>query len=405
MSVPRYTGFEIRFGDDDEGGADWTRPPSIRTNGTPKDNAAALAALKLLAELRGTPVRMADPAQAAAPTPPRGHLAPISKASAAWLAAIKPDALPKTHTIKRAAVESFVAHYGEVKPVSGVMREDVSAWIQALRNSGLATPTLANKTGYLTSFLDWCVGQGYCAAFPTEKHNPARGVVLYRKKDKQRRTKETGYKPFSSDDIHRLFAAEALTDLPLDARWGAVLGLYTGARVSEIGQLTLDDFQTLDGIACIRLTDEQPGQSLKTASSHRTIPLHPDLVRLGLLDRVALLSKRGETRLFPAVKVGGVNGMGNWLSKAFARYRLAVGILPPGKGKHGFHSFRSTLIQAFQDKKVPAEIRAAYVGHDLDDDHHGSYSRQVRPREMLEALTAIQWGLKLDDLQPLLTLR
>lgn len=388
----RNTGWELEFQLEGEPGQERLMPRALKTNGSDEDNASGLEALKTV--LATMSVRRSSTAlDAAPPAPevPRGHRVLSSKVAAAWLAAIKEETLPKTHQIKRAAVESFVQHFGGKKPISEAMREDVSAWIQALRSTGLATPTLANKAGYLTAFFDWCVGQGYCAPFQSDKHNPARGVVVYRKKDKQRRTKETGYKPFSREDIQRLFAPEALAGLAKEARWGLLLGLYTGARVSEIGQLALDDILEVDGIPCLRLTDEQPGQSLKTEASRRTIPIHPHLIELGLLDRVDRLRQAGKTRLFPAVKVGGVNGMGNWLSKAFFRYRTEVGIAPPGKGKHGFHSFRSTLIQALQDLRVPAEIRAAYVGHDLDDEHHNSYSREVRPAEMLDAVSSVGW--------------
>lgn len=94
------------------------------------------------------------------------------------------------------------------------------------------------------------------------------------------------------------------------ARWGAVLGLYSGARVAEVGQLSLADFITVDGVPCMRFTDEGDGQSLKNDASIRTVPLHPDLLALGVLDRVATLKKAGETRFFPGVKLDGVNGMG-----------------------------------------------------------------------------------------------
>lgn len=385
-----HTGFEIQFGEDE--GGETLVPRSLKTDGSPGDNTAALDALRLMLDMRA-PRSLVAAAAPPAPEVPRGHKVPAKKAAAAWLAAIKADTLAKTHMIKRAAVESFVAHYGGIKPISEAIREDVSAWIQALRTGGLATPTLANKAGYLASFFEWCVGQGYCASFPSDKHNPAKGVVVYRKKDKQRRTKETGYKPFTKADIQNLFDAENLENLPGEARWGLLLGLYTGARVSEIGQLALDDVLEVDGIPCLRLTDEQPGQSLKTEASRRTIPIHPHLIELGLLERVRRLRLAGKTRLFPAVKVGSVNGMGNWLSKAFFRYRAEVGIVPPGKGKHGFHSFRSTLIQSLQDLRVPAEIRAAYVGHELDDEHYNSYSREARPGEMLEAVSPVGWDL------------
>ncbi|WP_281849310.1 hypothetical protein [Dyella sp. GSA-30] len=74
---------------------------------------------------------------------------------------------------------------------------------------------------------------------------------------------------------------------------------------------------------------------MKSEASIRTIPVHPALLELGLLHRVEALRMAGETRLFPKVKLGGVNGPGNWLSKAFSRHVEAL-VGKPEKGKFGF---------------------------------------------------------------------
>lgn len=86
------------------------------------------------------------------------------------------------------------------------------------------------------------------------------------------------------------------------------------------------------------------GQSTKNEVSNRVFPVHPQLIRMGLLKRIERLRKIGETRLFPKVDKVVVNGSGDWLSKAFGRHVKRV--LPaPDVGKLGFHSFRKTVIQ------------------------------------------------------------
>ena len=82
---------------------------------------------------------------------------------------------------------------------------------------------------------------------------------------------------------------------------------------------------------------------------------------MGLLDCVAMLKASGETRLFPKVKVDGVNGTGNWLSKAFTRH-VEKNLALPEKGKFGFHSLRKSVVQRLQTAGVSSEHRAAYVG-------------------------------------------
>jgi len=205
------------------------------------------------------------------------------------------------------------------------------------------------------------------------------------------------------EQIRALYSPGALAKLSEGARWGAVIGLYTGARVSEVGQLALVDFTTVDGVPCMTITDEGEGQSVKNEPSLRTIPIHPDLLALGLMERVETLRKQGEKRLFPRVKIGSVNGQGDWLSKAYGRHIEAVGIPKPPKGKYGFHSLRKTAIQTMKAAKVPLEWRCAYVGHDLDEEHVETYSGEYGPQEMRDiTLRGLKWGLHLPKIQVLL---
>jgi len=70
-------------------------------------------------------------------------------------------------------------------------------------------------------------------------------------------------------------------------------------------------------------------------------------------------------------------------SGAFGRGRLM--------GQFGFHSLRKSFIQGLQTLGVPSEIRAAYVGHELDDEHHAAYSRAPTMKELLDAVKKLDW--------------
>ena len=371
----------------------------FKTDGSERDHTQGMEALRAVLAQFSQPV--------AVPTPtvePRTcvRTIPAEKALAVWLADIKGETIPKTLSIKAAAVGSFVAHYGKNKPIGEALREDASAWAASLLAEGLARPTRANKAGYVSAFFAWCEAQGYYPTFRQDRDNPAYGLVPYSKKDKRRRAKTEGYTAYTRDEVRRLFDPDALRTLPQEARWGVVIGLYTGARVGEVGQLALKDVIQRDGLPCLHITDAGAGQRLKTDASDRTIPVHPDLLALGFMDRVERLRRADETQFFPAVKIGGVNGMGNWLTKAFSRYREAVGIAPPAKGRHGFHSFRETVIHALQDLDIPAEVRAAYTGHELDAEHFNSYSKDERATAVVDAIRGLSWGLDLAALRTLL---
>lgn len=365
---------------------------NFKTNGTREDNAAGLEALRAILAARAA---VAPPVSLPADTRKIERLG-AGEVASLWERTLKGKP-PKTRTTKREAIGSFIEHYRPKKILADVRRVDVANWFDALR-ANLATPTLRNKESYLAEFFDYARAAGYMDFAKGE--NPARGHNPYGSRAKRQR-RGLGFRPFTPEHIAALYSPAAVAKLSLAAQWGALLGLYTGARVSEVGQLRLVDFVESHDVPSIRITDEGNGQSVKTDKSNRTIPLHPDLITLGILNRVAALRAMGETRFFPRVKVGGVNGMGNWLSKAFSYHRNRAKV-EVEKGRLGFHSLRSTLIQSLQNANVHPEIRAAIAGHELDDEHHTAYSRAITSAEMLGALNKVSFGLDLDALRAVL---
>ncbi|UPG92871.1 site-specific integrase [Luteibacter aegosomatissinici] len=317
----------------------------------------------------------------------------LEKAVTQWVKDIQQSTRGKTLVSKRQALEDFVRTAGADTPVHDCTRVVIGGWVSELRARNLATPTIVNRLSYLRGFLEWAKGKGF-VDFP-RNDNPASGHATYGAREKRLRKKH-GFKPFTDAQLKVLFAPDNLKKIEPEARLGVWMGLFTGARVSEIGQLMLDDFFDVDGIPCLRITDEGDGQSTKNDFSNRVIPVHPEFIKMGLLKRVERLRAEGEKRLFPrvgrrATKAGAAtNGKGDWLSKAFGRH-LGELLVKPETGKLGFHSFRKTLIQTLQAKGVQAEVRAAYVGHDLDDEHHASYGMDAPKKQVLDAIRLLDF--------------
>ncbi|OQP79903.1 integrase [Xanthomonas phaseoli pv. syngonii LMG 9055] len=330
----------------------------------------------------------------------------LGKARDAWLNSLKASTLPKTWTIKRTAVELLTSFLGEKTKLHTVTRSDLARWYQDMRDKGASTPTLTNKQSYIGGkggFFEWAQASGH---YP-QGDNPASGHVSYSIREKRARRK-FGFKAYDAHQVQALFAPAAFEALPLAARWASLLGLYTGARASEVGQLLTADVVEDGGLPCIQISDEGEHQKVKTDVSLRTVPIHPDLLALGFLDWVQQARDKGQERLFPAAKADAKNGQGNWISKAFSRHLAEVGKNWP-KAKRGFHSLRKTLIQELQGAGVVSELRAQLVGHELDDEHHVTYSRAFTAQEKLEGLRGVSpglsvlaYGLSLDTLLPLL---
>jgi integrase len=105
--------------------------------------------------------------------------------------------------------------------------------------------------------------------------NPVKGLVIFKKSDKKvARDDGHGWEPFAHAQLRLIFdPANLKRSRTAHLRWGALIGIYTGARVGEIAQLFLRDFEEIDGVKCLRITADSDGQSVKTESSRRLVPI------------------------------------------------------------------------------------------------------------------------------------
>jgi integrase len=138
------------------------------------------------------------------------------------------------------------------------------------------------------------------------------------------------------------------------------LGLYTGGRLNELSQLHLKDVQcTAAGQWYIDFNlvgsnkIDEPDKRLKTVNSIRQVPMHPELVRLGLPEYVKALVGGGYDRLFPELRFDRVKGYGKaagqWLNEKFLGHRLKI----PRDGNQTFHSFRHSFTSALYTLDPP----------------------------------------------------
>ncbi|WP_414486920.1 DUF6538 domain-containing protein [Stenotrophomonas maltophilia] len=310
----------------------------------------------------------------------------------------------KTVGIKLLPVTELIEFLGAERELHTITRPEMARFYDHLAKRGLTRSTLNNRQSYLggkRGFFTWAMASGYVL----KGDNVAAGHVSVSMAEKRKRRK-FGFQAFTLEQVHQLFAPDSFRQLSTGARWAALLGLYTGARAGEVGQLFTLDVKEEEGIPCIRFTDEGEDQRLKTDVSNRVVPLHPDLIKLGFLDYVAERRESGDWRLFPQADSKAKNGAGNWISKAFSYYlQKHCGGWP--KAKRGFHSLRKTVIQEMQGSGVASEMRAQIVGHELDDEHHATYSRPFTVSEKLNgaggtpALGVLDYGIDLEALRTL----
>jgi integrase len=197
--------------------------------------------------------------------------------------------------------------------------------------------------------------------------------------------------PFSLAELQAIFSSPvyAIGERPKRGKgeaayWLPLLGLFTGARLEEIGQLRVADIQKhsypdrdgkmLSGwfLHITQDTDER-GQAnrIKNAASERLVPVHPELERLGFIAYVEGLDDQ-KGRVFPDL-VANVYGRltakwGEW----FGPYlRTVCGITDKRKV---FHSFRHTFKDYTRRAGTAEGVQRQLMGHSGKDvaDGYGS---------------------------------
>jgi len=184
-------------------------------------------------------------------------------------------------------------------------------------------------------------------------------------------------RPFTSEELRRLFTTATFVSRKFSmsyAYWLMPLAIYTGARLGELCQLDLKDFVEVEGIPCIDINDiEAPDlvapvgnrkKRVKTKNARRLVPIHGELIRIGLLSYVAEMRARDEVYLFPELSRSRRDGPAHAASNWFQRYRKAAGL--DEKQVAVFHSFRHLFITTLLDTDVSPHQVAPIVGHEAD---------------------------------------
>ena len=161
--------------------------------------------------------------------------------------------------------------------------------------------------------------------------------------------------------------AKAGPRLPRRGRfWVPLLGLFHGLRCNEACQLYAEDVSEESEIPCLKIREELDHQEksdkrVKNRASQRTVPIHPEILKIGFLDFVEKRREEGNPqRLFPELQTARSTGRYSHLfSKWFGRFLVsACGHKP----KATFHSFRHHFRTALMNAGVSKEISEALGG-------------------------------------------
>lgn len=257
-------------------------------------------------------------------------------------------------------------------------------------------------------FRDWLLAQGVAPRTAADRFGYVSRLIRFEMMEQQRITvnpwatiriegsteRVTVRKAIKPEPMKTLFSLPLFQAYELPpmkaagrdaAYWIPIVGAYTGARVTELAQLLTSDIRKEDGLWCISIMNEQDWQTVKNNPSKRTIPMHPELIRLGLPEYAEALRSAGHERLFPMAAVSALNNAGGPFSTWFSRLKTGIG----WGSENTFHSFRHTIETMLKRAKVyPFDINA-YTGHkQRGGDADTTYSHP-EPADLLQVTAAI----------------
>lgn len=263
----------------------------------------------------------------------------------------------------------------------------------------LAVSTINAHCTYLRLILNWAYFRDYV------QFNAASGLHV-----KDTRPRAQKRLPYSIADLKRLFEESALYTghMPVirtqpgphvyrDARfWLPLIALFTGARLGELMNLSPGDLRRENQIDYFDITKGATITRVKSRASERRIPLHPELIRIGVIDYFEQKRLAGEQYVF--TDIGRVTDDGlkavSWHEK-WRRINRQAGCEHP---KKTFHSLRHSFKDACRAAMVPEEVHDALTGH-MTSSIGRRYGSGFPLAVLSEYVNALSYpGLELDHL-------
>ena len=234
------------------------------------------------------------------------------------------------------AINLFEEFSGKVKltQINRDMGDKFRSWLQQQPTS---SKTARDRLVWVKSLLNYA-----CNDLELIPKNPWRGLDI-------KAHTESPRQPWSDESLSKLFSHPIWRErwMPLDKKAGAsaafwipLLGLYSGARCSELCQLQTYDIKKESGVWMMQIHDGDPTQRIKTNAARRSIPLHDELLRLGFVQYFESVTQGSLWPNLPKRE----GKAGGYFSQFFGGLRAELGI-PPSMSFHSFrHSARTNLI-------------------------------------------------------------
>lgn len=168
--------------------------------------------------------------------------------------------------------------------------------------------------------------------------------------------------------------------------WVLPIIWYSGMRREEACKLQVTDVACSDdGIWYFDIDVTEAGR-VKNASSRRWIPVADELVRLGFIDFVAAMRRTRQSLLFPELTSETRNMGDSYYRMGWMKILASLDEKPNDLTIHGI---RHTVADELKAAGVNEEVRADLLGHTMESETAGRYSKASRLDVLLEAVNKI----------------
>jgi len=228
------------------------------------------------------------------------------------------------------------------------MREAIELAAEEEDETELLNPrTIANYLFTLKAMFAYAVDEELIAASPAAK------IKTPKFAEKTRR-------PFRAEEL-KAFFSQAPFDKPWHAKrddaalfWMPLLGLFTGARLSELAGIAKEDVKQKDGIWVIEIKKNKL-RDLKTDASRRDVPLHQELIAAGFLNFIEAAKSGSHPMLASS---GDEKRSLNSIQKQLRRHIRSI--FPDSELV--FHSFRHSFRDMARAIQMPLDVVADIGG-------------------------------------------
>lgn len=305
-----------------------------------------------------------------------------------WATERKPIAKTRQAHAAIAREFSLKLHRDAVEVTS---RADVLRYKDWLVGRGISPSNLRTKLSRLKTLANYAYSNDLLSTKIVD------GIRVVQPKTKPRL-------PFDDSTLDKLFSGPVHREgeRPVQGRghasyWLPLIAVFTGARQEEIAGLLIEDlvqltYKDASGADCqwpfFRfISHEDRKRRLKNAGSERDVPVHPELIRLGLLRYADRLKLEGHAELFPRLNAHASGKRAHKWGQWFGGYlRNECGVTDK---RVVYHSFRHSLKDACRECDLSEELQRAIMGHAARD-VAGSYGSGFSRRRIIEGMAQIK---------------